>query len=79
MVPEMLSGKPIFPGDTDLDTLYRILIVIQRSVPEILIKLMSNNFEKLGMGIDLNIDEYEADVVENVNNLNSLINIIADN
>lgn len=79
MVPEMASGKPIFPGDTDLDTFYRILILIQRPLPDILIKLMSDNFEKLGMGAELSTDEYDKDVIDNINSLNDLINIIADN
>lgn len=79
MVPEMASGKPIFPGDTDLDTFYRILILIQRPLPDILIKLMSDNFEKLGMGAKLSTDEYDKDVIDNMNSLNDLINIIADN
>lgn len=57
MVPEMISGKPIFPGDTDLDTLYRILTFIQKPFPDILIRLMSDNFEKLGMDAEIGEDE----------------------
>lgn len=40
---------------------------------------MSDNFEKLGMGIDVSEDEYDTEVIENINNLNEIVNIMADN
>ncbi|CAG9320242.1 CDKL2_2 [Blepharisma stoltei] len=55
---ELLTGQPLFPGDNDLDTLYKIMKLCGGNLPEKYVTAFQNN--PIYQGLDLPLNNLES-------------------